>query len=146
MCGLKLLTTTFCVAELVFPDASVANHVTVVVPAKYGSNCVLPSERIRKFKLALGQLSNNPPLVKSGCVTCTTEEHSPPLVPVAATCIGVITGATLSVIVTRKVLLWLPQTLVALTVTVVLPVGINLPKVEPVPVPEPLPVVAPLNV
>jgi hypothetical protein len=130
---------------LVFADASVASHVTVVVPAKYGSNCVLPSERLTKIKLELGQLSNNPPLLKSGWVTCTSEAQSPPLVLVASTWMGVMTGSTSSVMVTRNCLDCEPQTLDALMVTVVLPVGINLPNAKPVPVPLPLPRVAPLN-
>src|SRR5262245_9599998 len=96
--------------------------------------------------LALGQLSNKP-LPKLGCVTCISEAHSPPLVLVAGTWIGVITGRTLSVMVTRNVLGGaLLQIFDAFRTTVVLPVGINLPKAEPEPVPLPLPMVAPLKV
>src|SRR5690349_20339986 len=95
--------------------------------------------------LALGQLSVKP-LFSVGGVTCTSDEHSPPLVLEGDTWKGVMMGATLSVTVTRNVLLSLPHTLLVLTTTVVLPVGINLWKVEPVPDPLPLPTVAPVNV
>src|SRR5262245_58366170 len=121
MTGLMLFTTTSCVAKVVLPEASVASQLTVVVPAKNGSvSDGLRSERPANTTLEEGQLSNRPPLSEVGAVTVTVDLQSPPLVLVGGTWIGVITGGSLSEIVTRNVLVLLPHTLLETTVTLVL--------------------------
>src|SRR5437763_2678086 len=88
------LTVTFCVHFFTFPYASVAFHSIEVVPLGYASVSSCPSLRV-PVTVGVPQLS-----VAAGGLILTVAEHNP-VVVFATTLDGhVITGNSLSVIVT----------------------------------------------
>lgn len=120
-------TVMVCVQVLKFPAASVAFHVRVVVlplnASVYVMAIVPPQLSVAVAVPALAGVAGNP----QASVTLAGQ---------------VITGACVSFTVTVKLHTTVPHTLLAVMVTVVVP----LLNVLPLPFPVPLPVVAPLNV
>ena len=128
------VTITICVAVAVRPLLSVTVQVTVVVPTGYNPSAANDAPSL--VTLATPQLSAVTALPR-----VTAAPHTPGSLFTVIAAGAVMVGGILSVTVTSKLFTTVPQPLLAVTATCVIPVL----KVNPLPVPVPLPVVVPVN-